>query len=112
MADYDKPLSHLTEVEKTIDPVYPEPDDGPAVRLRAFEDNALGEDHSRHNDAPEKGIGSPFSRLSDAHKAHHAALVAVVEAEKEHQIASGAADVAHAKLEAAINRAAETEKEI
>jgi hypothetical protein len=79
-------------------------------RLRAFEDKHLGEDHLRPNGQIEKGIGSIFSRLDPMHRAHHAALEALIEAETEHQKASTAEAAAHARLEAAVKRVAETEE--
>lgn len=97
--------------EEFIEPVS-EPEESTEARLRAFEDAHLGEDHLRMNDKIERGVGSHFSRLSDKHKAHHAALETLIAVEKEHQVASAAEEAAHTKLEAAINRAAETEKEL
>jgi hypothetical protein len=81
------------------------------ARLRAFEDKHLGENHTRPFGKIERGHGSKFSGLHPDLKAHHAALEALIAAENEHRTASAAADVAHAKLEAAIKRAEETEPE-
>jgi len=97
MADEPESFTEIKEPEST------------EARLRAFEDATLGENHLRHKDTPEKGVGSPFSRMSDPQKAHHAALEALIAAEKEHQAASAAEEAVHAKLETAIARAAETE---
>lgn len=95
---FEPQTEQVAEIESTED------------RLRAFEDATLGEDHPRHKGAPEKGVGSPFSRMTDQQKAHHAALENLIAAEKEHQAASAAEEAEHAKLEAAIARAAETEE--
>lgn len=90
----------------------PEPEPESTVdRLRAFEDRILGKDHVRHAGKVEKGHGSPFSGLSPEHKAHHAALEALIAAESEHKAASTAEDAAHAKLEAAIAKVEATEVE-
>ena len=93
----------------------PEPEPMSAAdRLRAFEDE---HNHPRIGDRIERGLGSLFQAdveggWGEKHRAHHAALEALVAAEKEDQAASQAEDAAHAKLEAAINRAAETEKDL
>lgn len=79
-------------------------------RLRAFEVKVLGEDHPRPYGQIERGVGSHFSRLDAAHRAHHAALEELVAAEDEHRKAGAAEDAAHARLEAAIKRAAATEE--
>ena len=81
-------------------------------RLLAFERKFLGDSHSRHLGGIERGRGSRFSELSDQHKAHHAALVALIAAEREHQLATTAEEAAHKKLEAAIERVSETGKDL
>lgn len=109
----DKPLDHLAETERTMDQPEPEvvaeTEMAAHDRLRAFEDAVLGPEAPRHDGKPEMGSGSVFASLPDEHKAHHAALLALIEAEAEHQKASAAEEAAHAKLEAAINRVNETE---
>lgn len=80
-----------------------------ADRLRAFEDKVLGKDTSRPHGGIEKGIGSPFSSLDDKHKAHHAALAALMVVEEEAQKAAALAADAEAKLDAAVKRADATE---
>jgi hypothetical protein len=103
----------LPQAEPEPEPVEQEPEpEHPSThsRLRAFEELILGPDHVRPHDKIERGIGSPFSMLSAQHKAHHAALEALIAAEAEHKTASAAEEAAHAKLEAAIARATETEE--
>lgn len=78
-------------------------------RLRRFEDAVLGEKAPRVNGHVEKGIGSPFSRMKDEHKKHHDALLELMEAEKAHIAAGQAEAAAHARLQAAIDRANATE---
>lgn len=112
MADETKPLEHLAETERAMDAPESQPVEMSAgERLRAFEDAMFGDDAPRHEGAIEKGSGSPFSAMPDEHKAHHAAIEALTEAETEHQKASAAEDAAHARLEAAIRRVNETEPE-
>lgn len=82
-------------------------------RLRAFEEKHLppeSEHHPRPHGKIERGSGSIFAGLHPAHKAHHAALEALIAAETKHQQASVAEDAAHAELEAAVARAAATEE--
>lgn len=79
-------------------------------RLRAFEDKVLGKDHMRHDHQPEKGVGSPFSLLHSNDRAHHAALENLIAVEKEHAEAEAHMGAVHAKLEAAVKRAASTEE--
>lgn len=50
-------------------------------RLRAFEDRHLGENAHRIDDQVERGVGSQFHKLSDAHKRHYEAIEALVVAE-------------------------------
>lgn len=108
MTDESNPFSRQTE--QFPEPVAaPDETESTEARLRAFEDATLGEDHLRHKDAPEKGIGSAFSRMTDQQRAHHAALENLITVEKEHQAAHAAAEAATTKLEAAAARAAETE---
>lgn len=110
MADESDPFEPQTEQ-------LPEPVSEPVSateRLRAFEDAHFGESHPRHAGQVEKGSGSLFSRNDEnwgaAHRAHHAALEALIAAEAEHQKASTAEAAAHAKLEAAVKRASATEE--
>jgi len=59
----------------------PEDQTGAAARMQAFEDEHLGKDAVRINGQIERGIGSPFAKLSDAHRAQHVALENLVAAE-------------------------------
>ena len=81
-------------------------------RLRAFEDKVLGAGTPRHQDKVERGHGSPFAKLDDQHKAHHAALESLIEAERAHTEATASEDAAHKKLEAAIKRVTDTGKDL
>jgi hypothetical protein len=76
----------------------------PAERLRAFEDEKLGAAAPRHNGQVEKGHGSFFAtKLTDADRAHHAALEHLVHVDQK---------VAHARaaLAAAEDELAEAER--
>lgn len=89
----------------------PDETDAPThERLRAFEDDVLGEDHPRPHGQIERGIGSKFASLHPTVKAHHAALLALIDAEAEYQKAAAIELEASEKLDAAIQRAAETEE--
>lgn len=72
--DTDHPLADLTASERAIDPPMPEPETPAADRLRAFEDERLGPDAPRFAGQLERGVGSLYSRMSDAAKAHHGKL--------------------------------------
>lgn len=98
---------------KLDEPDHSEPNEAEfstAERLRLFEDERLGPDHLRHNHQVEKGIGSPFSMLTDKERAHHAALEHLIAVEKEHAAAEAHMAGVHAKLEAAVARASDTEE--
>lgn len=85
--------------EPTTDPIDPtEPaaaPDSAEARLRAFEDDRLGEDAPRHAGKLEQGHGSLFKRLSDEDQAHHAALAALKEFEQ--RVADARAELAEAE---------------
>lgn len=87
-----------------------------AQRLHDFEVEHFGEEHSRHAGQIEKGSGSPFATTTpawgNAHRAHHAALEALIEAEKEHATAAAAMSAADAKLNAAAARADATQESL
>jgi hypothetical protein len=126
MADPDKPLASLSETEKKIDPPKnefrkepepepePEPENDVAARRRAFEDKHLGHDAVRINGQVERGVGSLYSRLSDARKREYDALeraaqtearlaeahTALVAADAEHEAAMAALDAAEAEPDA------------
>jgi len=93
----DKPLEHLSLVEKNIPPpAPPEPAPEPEAeapdaraKLRAFENEHLGEDVPRVNGQIEKGHGSLFhQKLDDDQKRTHSALEQLVHAEDELQKAN------------------------
>lgn len=71
----------------------------PRERLRAFEDEKLGADCVRMNDAIEKGIGSMFQRLSEEDRAKHAALERLIVAHDKLDVAAAA--LGEAEMEAA-----------
>jgi hypothetical protein len=77
-------------------------------RLRFFEDENLGEDAVRINGRVEKGSGSWFqTKLTDAQRAHHAALEHLIDTEQA--VADAKAKLAqaeddHAKAEVAANQ--------
>jgi hypothetical protein len=52
----------------------PDPESDVAGRRRAFEDNYLGKDAVRINGQVERGVGSPYSRLSEHRKREYDAL--------------------------------------
>jgi hypothetical protein len=72
------------------------------TRLRAFEDATFGLDASRINGEVERGIGSPFARMTHEQKAHHAALEHLVKAEQAMADASAALAAAQARHDAAV----------
>lgn len=81
----------------------PEPADdaSAAARLQAFEDEHLGVDAVRINGQIERGVGSPFAKMSDAERAQHTALENLVAAEAKLADAHGALMKADADCEAA-----------
>lgn len=83
-------------------PEVKEPTSDAVARLRAFEDAEFGEDCVRINDQIERGSGSPFARMSDAQKAHYAALERLVEAEQKLTDANAALSVAQSNYDAAL----------
>lgn len=83
-----------------------EPEMGAAERLRAFEDEKLGVDAVRIHDKVERGVGSPFFKLSDEDKARYAALERLVETEKALAAAHAALIAAQEAHEAAYAAAA------
>jgi hypothetical protein len=104
----DKPLANLAGAERAIDP--PKPADpteasepaSAAQRLRAFEDEHLGEDAPRINGAVERGVGSPFAAMTPQRLVHHAAIEKMVEAEKAVITANAALSAAQAAHDAAV----------
>lgn len=77
-----------------------------AQRLREFEDEHLGPDAPRVDGKIERGHGSLFSRMTDAHKARHTKLEHLHQAEGDlAQAASklSEAQAAHAQAVAALD---------
>ena len=68
------------------------------ARLRAFEDQHLGEDAVRIDDQVERGIGSAYHKLSDARKRHYEAIEALIPAEDAVADARAKLAVAEANL--------------
>ena len=67
-----------------------------ASKLRAFEDKTFGKDCPRINGEVERGVGSPYSRMTVPQKAHYASLEHLVKCEKA--VADASADLEAAKL--------------
>lgn len=89
----------------------PEPETDAAARLKAFEDKHLGDDAVRIGGHVERGVGSPWSRLSPARHREYEAIEKVVETERklgEAHTALVQADVDHEAAMAAL-AAAEAE---
>lgn len=76
-----------------------------AAKLRAFEDDVFGKDASRINGDVERGVGSPFAKMTDVQRAHHTALENLVKAEKAVADAGAAHAKAHADHELAEKKA-------
>lgn len=88
----------------------PRTDAGAAARLQAFEDEHLGKDAVRINGQIERGIGSPFAKLSDAHRAQHVALEKLVAAEAVLIAANAALSKADADCQIAASAVAAAEE--
>lgn len=106
----DKPIPFP---DKPIDPPEPEVLDEPVrltakERLRAYEDEVLGEKAVRISGHIERGSGSHFqTKMTDDQRAHHAALERLVEAEQKLADAGAAlasAEAAHRAAEAHVAR--------
>jgi hypothetical protein len=68
------------------------------AKLRAFEDDVFGKDAGRINGEVERGVGSPFAKMTGEQRRQHQALERLVVAEKKLADASAelsAAEVAH-----------------
>lgn len=77
-----------------------------SAKLRSFEDDVFGKDASRINGEVERGVGSPFAKMTDVQRAHHTALENLVKAEKAVADAGAAHAKAHADHELAEKKAA------
>jgi hypothetical protein len=80
-------------------------------RLAAVLEKHLGKDFVLHNGKPEMGVGSPYSMLHPAHKAHIAAIEHLIVVEAEHAAAEKNLKAIHAKVEHAMKHVEATEKE-
>ena len=81
-----------------------------SAKMRAFEDTVFGKDAPRINGSVERGIGSPYSKMTDHQKIHYAALERLVEAEKAVADATAAHAKAHADHQAAAKAAQNAEQ--
>ena len=81
-----------------------------STKLRAFEDTVFGKDAPRINGVVERGVGSPYSKMTDHQKVHYAALERLVAAEKTVADATAAHAKAHADHEAAAKAALAAEQ--
>jgi hypothetical protein len=77
-----------------------------AARLRAFEDEVFGKDAVRIDGVIERGVGSPYAKMTDERKAQYAALEAVIAAEQKLNDATAAVGAAEAERVAAEERLA------
>jgi hypothetical protein len=75
-----------------------------AEKLRAFEDEHIGEDAVRIGGDIERGVGSKYQGMTDDQRAHHTALENLVAAEKQLADATAALATAQANADAAIAR--------
>ena len=104
MADEDsRPLAHLSTVENEIEQPAP-------VSVSAHDRLAAAREKLNLEAGHERGIGSPYSSLHPAHKAHLAAIEHLIEVEAEHLAAEKALAIAHARVERAMARVEETEQ--
>jgi|SRR6185312_1377260 len=81
-----------------------------ATKLRAFEDVVFGKDVLRISGSVERGVGSPYAKMTDHQKAHYAALERLVAAEKAVADATAAHAKAHADHEVAAKAAHDAEQ--
>jgi len=82
------------------------------TKLRAFEDATFGKDAGRINGEVERGVGSPFARMTPEQKKQHAALERLVVAEQKLADASAELSKAEAAHEAAVKEAAASEQAV
>jgi len=105
-ADDDKPLEHPPAPAPESDAEY-----NAATRLRAFEDEHLGEDAVRINEQIERGHGSAYARLSPAKHKQYEALEKLVATEQKLADAHTALMQADVDHEAAMAELAAAENE-
>ena len=101
-------------------PIAPAPAPAPAAKapvtaadkLREFEDKTFGKDAPRINGELERGVGSPYSRMTPEQKRHYESLEHLVKAEKKVADASAELDAAKIKHDAAVKSSDEAAKAI
>lgn len=104
-----EPLADPVEPEKVIDEPQTSDPDPAATRLRAYEDEVLGEDVPRISGHIERGVGSKYQGMSDEQKRKHTALERLTQAEKNLAHAEAAVEKAkteHESAAAAVDQAA------
>lgn len=119
MVDEDMPV--IANDEPAVDPApepmpEPMPEISAAHRLRAFEDEHLGEDTPRVEGRIERGHGSRLqTKLTAEGRAEHAALERLVHAEEELMKATaalGAAQAKHSEAATAVERASDAHEAV
>jgi hypothetical protein len=120
----DETLPHPAPASPSIfspaAPATPAPTPVPAVKapvtaadkLRAFEDDHFGKDAPRINGELERGVGSPYSRMTLHQKRHYESLEHLVKAEKKVADASFELETAKAKHLAAVKASDDAAKAI
>jgi hypothetical protein len=83
-----------------------------ADQLRAFEDDHFGKDAPRINGELERGVGSPYSRMTHYQKRHYESLEHLVKAEKKVADATAELETAKAKHVAAVKVSEDAAKAI
>ena len=83
-----------------------------ADKLREFEDKTFGKDAPRINGELERGVGSPYSRMTSHQKRHYESLEHLVKAEKKVADASAEFDTAKTKHDAAVKASDEAAKAV
>ena len=83
-----------------------------ADKLREFEDKTFGKDAPRINGELERGVGSPYSRMTVQQKRHYESLEHLVKAEKKVADASAELEAAKIKHDAAVKASDDAAKAI
>jgi hypothetical protein len=83
-----------------------------ADKLREFEDKHFGKDAPRINGELERGVGSPWSRMTLRQKQHYESLEHLVKAEKKVADASAELETAKVKHVAAVKSSDDAAKAI
>lgn len=107
MADEDHTDTLPPLTDPAPEPPHPEPveQSTAADRLRAFEDEHFGADCVRIEGKVERGIGSPYARMSDEDKAKYAEIERLIVTEQKLADATAAlaqAEADHADAEMAV----------